>query len=76
MTGKNLVELATAKSLGVPLSNESIHRLMSKKDLTEFEYEEELEKIAQEEPVEGSSDEDGPEPDDETPPNEDEETEE
>lgn len=48
LEGRTLVEYMTAKSLGLPLSNESIHRIMQQKDLTEMEFEEEIEKIQQE----------------------------
>lgn len=56
MESKTLVELMTAKSLGAPLSRESIHRLMQDKDMTEFDLEEELRLIEQEEPLNGTDD--------------------
>lgn len=54
LTGKTLVELMTARNLGAPLSRRSVHRLMKDKDLTEMEYEEELDEIDEEEPLGGS----------------------
>lgn len=51
LEGKTLVEYVTAKMLGAPLSIESIHRLMQDRGLTEFDLEEELERIRNEEPL-------------------------
>lgn len=45
---KTLVEYMTAKTLGAPLSLESIHSLMQDKGLTQMEFEEELDKILEE----------------------------
>jgi hypothetical protein len=53
---KDLVDLMTAKTLGAPLSRESVHRWMSEKDVTNFDLEEELEKIESEEPMKGQPD--------------------
>lgn len=59
--GEELVKLATAKQLGVPLSNRSIHLLMQNKGLTELDLEEELAEIEAEEPLsDGSTNSDGP----------------
>lgn len=54
MSGKTLVELMTAKTMGAPLSKRSIHRLMQDRGLTEMEYEEELDEIGDEEPTTGA----------------------
>ena len=51
MTGKALMELMTAKTLGAPLSSQSIHRTMQNKDMTELDYEEELALIDEEAPI-------------------------
>lgn len=61
--GEELVKLATAKALGAPLSNESIHTLMEEKGLTKHTLEEELALIEAEEPMGGSTAEGGPEDD-------------
>lgn len=66
LEGKTLVEYMTAKMLGAPISLESIHKLMQDRGLTEFELEEELAKIANEEPlVEPPSNNNSPGEDDE-----------
>lgn len=51
LEGKTLVEYMTAKMLGAPISLESIHALMQDRGLTEFDFEEELAKIMEEEPM-------------------------
>jgi len=51
MVAKDLVDLVSAKMMGAPISNRSIHLLMHKKGLTEMEYEDELAEIEQEEPL-------------------------
>lgn len=56
--GEELVKLATAKALGAPISNLSIHRQMEEKGLTEMTLEEELEVIEEEKPLVVSSAED------------------
>lgn len=38
MTGQNLVQLMTARSLGAPISLESIHGLMANQGLTQMDY--------------------------------------
>ena len=53
--GKELVELATAKAMGAPLSNISIHKQMEEKGLTEMTLEEEIDAIEEEEPFAGST---------------------
>ncbi len=42
LLGRTLVEYMTAKSLGAPLSLESVHEIMRAKDLTKLTYEEEI----------------------------------
>ncbi|MCK5612915.1 DUF4055 domain-containing protein [Candidatus Pacearchaeota archaeon] len=59
LPGKTLVEYMTAKSLGAPMSLESVHKLMQEKGLTELDFEEELDLIAKEEPMGGAINEDG-----------------
>ena len=49
--GEELVKLATAKALGAPLSNVSIHKQMEQKGLTEMTLEEEIAAIEGEEPL-------------------------
>lgn len=51
LTGKDLIDFMTAKTMGAPLSLESIHGLMSDKGLTDKTLEEELDLIAEEEPT-------------------------
>lgn len=51
LEGKTLVDYMTAKMLGAPLSLESVHRLMQDRGLTQEEFEEELRKIEEEEPL-------------------------
>ena len=53
--GEELVKLATAKSLGAPLSNVSIHEQMREKGLSKMTLEEELQAISDEEPLNGST---------------------
>ncbi len=62
--GEELVKLITAKSIGAPISNASIHELMEEKGLTKLTLEEELALIEEEEPLGiGSSSDDLPEED-------------
>ena len=49
--GEELVKLVTAKSLGAPLSNVSIHQKMGEKGLTKMTLEEELDAIEEEVPT-------------------------
>ena len=51
LTGKTIVEYMTAKQMGAPFSLESIHALLSKKGLTEMEFEAEVALIGTEEPL-------------------------
>jgi hypothetical protein len=53
LEGRTLVDWMTAKSLGLPLSLESIHRKLQEKDYTEMEFEEEMTLIEAEEPIAG-----------------------
>jgi len=48
LEGKTLVDFMAAKTMGAPLSNRSIHRLLQERDVTELNFEEELEQIASE----------------------------
>lgn len=48
--GRSLVDLMTAKSMGLPLSLESIHWTLRERNLTEFDFETELDRIADEAP--------------------------
>ncbi len=45
---KDLIDFATAKKAGVPLSWKSVHNYLRAKDYTEFTFEEELEEIDEE----------------------------
>jgi len=51
LSGKELLDFMSAKNLGAPISLESIHRLLKQRDLTDKEFEEELELINNEEPL-------------------------
>lgn len=51
LSGKDLVDFMTAKNLGAPLSQETIHKIMQDTDVTELTLEEELSKISEEEPI-------------------------
>lgn len=51
LIGRDLVELMTAKLLGAPLSEESLHALMRRKDLTRMTFEDEKDLIEDEDPV-------------------------
>ena len=53
MTGEDLTKLVSAKTMGAPISWETIHSLMRNGKLTEKTYEEELDLIADEEPAGG-----------------------
>lgn len=53
MSGQDLVNIMNAKrTMGAPLSEESIHRLQVQGNLTQFDYETEKKLIAKEEPFE------------------------
>jgi len=51
LDGRTLVEYMTAKSLGAPMSLESIHNIMEQKGLTDKTFAEELAAIEAEEPL-------------------------
>lgn len=53
LTGKELLELMQAKTMGAPISLETIHRLMRDRNLSELTFEDELALIKQEEPIIG-----------------------
>ncbi len=57
MAGRELIDLMTARSLGAPLSKESIHKLMQDKNLTEMSFEDE-QRIVEEEGPDIDDDED------------------
>jgi len=63
-TSKELVELMTAKTLGAPLSRETIHETMVDRGMTKKDYEEELRLIEEEEPLGGLGTDAGGDPDD------------
>jgi hypothetical protein len=48
LNGGELVNYMTAKGLGAPLSNQSIHRILQRKDITDMTYDEELAAIEEE----------------------------
>lgn len=51
LTGKDLVDLMSAKTMGAPISLKSIHNVMVDGGLTEMTMEDELDEIASEEPL-------------------------
>lgn len=51
LVGKELVQIMTAKSLGAPISQRSIHDLMRGKELTNRTFEEEMDLISEEVPL-------------------------
>jgi hypothetical protein len=51
LTAKTLVELMTAKSMGAPISLETIHTIMQDRKLTELSFEDEMDKIESEAPL-------------------------
>lgn len=51
MSSRNIVELQTAKGLGAPISQETIHDIMRQRQLTTKTFEEELAAIKKEEPL-------------------------
>lgn len=51
LTGRDLVDFMTAKSMGAPISLKSIHGVMVEGGMTEMTLEEELDEIAEEEPL-------------------------
>jgi len=54
LTGKTLVEYMSAKAMGAPLSNKSVHSIIKNRGLTEMEYEEEISEIENEGIVTGT----------------------
>jgi hypothetical protein len=52
MLARSLVELMTARSMGAPISKETIHRMMSQHDVTELDFETEMAKIEEEDEAE------------------------
>lgn len=65
LLGDELVKFVTAKNMGAPISQETIHNLMKKRDITTFTFEEELDKISEEEPLLVGGTEAGGNPEDE-----------
>lgn len=63
LDGRTLVEYMTAKNMGAPWAMESIHNQLREKDLTTFEFDEELAKIEEEGTLFGNTG-DGPVEDD------------
>lgn len=53
---KELIEFMTARSLGVPLSKQSIHKILKSRGMTEKDYEEEIEEIETEKPEDFGND--------------------
>lgn len=47
----DLVALVTAKKLGAPISDETIHTIMMERGMTELDYETEMQKISEEAPT-------------------------
>jgi len=72
ISGQQVVEFMTAKSLGAPISLESIHKQLQDRGFTELSFQEEVDKIVAEAGLElgggGSTAEDGPEDDGDQPP--------
>lgn len=57
LSGQEVVYLMTARTMGAPISKESIHNLMVDRGITKFDYDTELEKIAEEDangPLQGT----------------------
>ncbi len=50
MVGKHIVDWMTAKTLGAPISKKTIHRLMVRHEITDLEFEEEMDQIEEEAP--------------------------
>jgi hypothetical protein len=51
MSGKELVDLMTAKMLGAPLGKEEVHAIMRRRGLTNLTFEESMSKIEEEGPT-------------------------
>jgi hypothetical protein len=52
--GQELLQLMTAKNMGAPISKESIHGVMVDRGLTQNSFEEEMDQIADEDPLLGT----------------------
>ena len=52
LVGTEFVALTTARSMGAPLSNESIHALMVEHGISKFDYETEMQKLSDEKAAE------------------------
>lgn len=66
LVGKEIVDWLTAKSLGGPVSQKTIHALMRRHEITEMTLEEELDVISQEVPLVETLPEDDDEPEEDT----------
>ncbi len=55
MSGKDVVDLMTAKNMGAPLSKETIHNLIAVRGLTDKTFEEEMDLIEDEDPLMGTT---------------------
>jgi hypothetical protein len=64
MTGKDLVDLMTAKTMGAPLSLKTVHGLAKNRGLTEMEFEDEQSEIEGEAPLPSEGTEEGGDPED------------
>lgn len=51
LESRSLVEYMTAKTMGAPISNRTIHSLMARKGVTDLDFEEEIVEIDGEEPL-------------------------
>lgn len=60
-TAKELIDYATAKRMGAPVSWKTIHSILKQREVTEMDFEDELEQIAEEE-LEGIGGSTQPEP--------------
>jgi hypothetical protein len=64
MTGKDLVDLMTAKTMGAPISLKTVHGLAKNRGLTEMEFEDEQSEIEGEAPLPSEGTEEGGDPED------------
>ena len=51
LNSRTLIELMTAKTMGAPISTETIHNLMKNRGLTELDFKEEMSKLKDEDPL-------------------------
>lgn len=51
MTGKDLIDFMTAKTMGAPISLQTIHNMLQDKDVTEYSFEDEVALIQDEVPL-------------------------